>query len=834
MRRKTSFKKEKNILDRLSTNARVSLRMSGYISKQMFSKDIHPHHLFLGILFNKESLGSKALNTMGDKVDDILRSIVGDKGVELNKEVKESELKLSPQVKEIIRQGYSISNKLSHVYVGTEHLLLAILKSKDLEITKMLKEKGIVYSTFEEILFNFATYPVGILTKPDLEGKIDGEQSALSMFGRDFVKEAREGKIDPIVGREKEIQNIINVLSRRKKNNPLIVGESGVGKTAVVEALAQRIADGNVPQSLRDNKLISLDVTSIMAGSKMRGDVEEKMMAVIGEIMSSPDTILFIDEIHNILNSGIPGMPSDMVTVLKPALLQNDFRCIGATTMSEYRNYIEEDNALVRRFQPIIIEETGILETIQILRKIRPVLEAHHGIKIENSALEAAVKLSDRYVVDRFLPDKAIDLLDESCATRKLEAELESGDISGKLVELRTVQLEKEEAVKRGLMEKAMKLKEKEDGLEKEVSAWEKRKNTFKKSSEFEVGSDIVKRIVSKWTGIPISTLGTDEKSSLMNLEKALRRSVVGQKEAVSLVANAIKRARAGISDERRPWASFLFLGPTGVGKTELAKVLTSELFGDEDRLIQVDMSEMMEMHSVSKLIGSPPGYVGYKEGGQLTERIRRSPYSVILFDEVEKAHQDVLNILLQILEYGHLTDGRGRKVSFKNTIIIMTSNIGAEEISKDRILGFVADKKNQKEISDRQIENAYDSMKNELTKSLKGTLRPELINRLDDIVIFRSLTRRDAKKIVKLLLKDLNKRLKEQGIKVNVKEDLVDFIVKEGFSNEYGARPLRRMLQENVENVLANYLLQEEDSFKAVGIKELNLSVKNGVVEIQ
>ncbi|MCC7290413.1 ATP-dependent Clp protease ATP-binding subunit [bacterium] len=822
-----------NILTKLSENARQSINLAAEIAIQMFSHEIEPIHIFLGIIHNKASLGTRTLYTMGVDMGDILKYIVNDKQFEFKKDSKTRlDFNLSESTKKIIRGAYSIASKLSHVYVGTEHILLSLLKQQD-EFTLNLGKKGLDYKAFEEALFNYATYPMGILSKPDNVPSIMPEQSALSVFGRDLVKEAEAGQLDPVIGRDTEIEKIINVLSRRKKNNPIIVGEAGVGKTALIEALSQRIADGNVPQALKESRIIALDISSIMAGSKMRGDVEEKMMAIVKEVTSSSDIIVFIDEIHNILSSGIPGMPSDIVAVLKPALTRNDFRCIGATTSNEYRQYFEEDNALVRRFQPVFVEETSVLDTIQILKRIKPILETHHGVRISKEALEGSVKLSDRYVSERFLPDKAIDLLDEAAATMKLEAEAEYGGISDLLSELRTVQVEKVSAIKKDLMEEAQVLKSKEHKLKSEIDKFEKKRLEVAKSKEYEVDISTVRKVVSKWTGIPITTLGNDERSGLININKSLNRRVVGQNEAVDVVSNAIKRARTGISDEDRPWASFLFLGPTGVGKTELAKALTEELFGNEDRLVQIDMSELMEMHSVSKLIGSPPGYIGYREGGQLTEKIRQHPHSVVLFDEIEKAHNDVLNILLQILEYGHLTDGKGRRVDFKNTVVVLTSNIGAEDIRRDKVLGFVADRGESDNRTDSKTEGAYESMRDQLVKRLKETLRPELINRLDDIVIFRSLTKSDAKKIVDLLISQLNKRLKSVGFKVLIKDKVKEHLVREGFSDEYGARPLRRMLQDSVESVLANHILENPENEGDKKLKEVVLDIKNSEIYI-
>ena len=561
-----------------------------------------------------------------------------------------------------------------------------------------------------------------------------------------------------------------------------------------------------------------------MAGSRMRGDVEEKMLGIVDEVVESNNIILFIDEIHNILSSGVPGSPSEIASILKPALLRDDFRCIGATTTDEYSAYFENDNALARRFQPIMLKEPTIEESIQILKNLKPIFEAHHNINISNDAVELAVTLSDRYISDRYLPDKAIDLLDEASATKRLSVEGEYENISSLTAKLRGIQTAKKEYILRGQMEMAEKYKKNELSLLEKIKKLEIKREKSKKEKSREVNVEDIRIVVSSWTGIPLNTLGSKEKSALLRLDSRIKKLVIGQNEAVEGVVSAIKRARTGISDVSRPWASFLFLGPTGVGKTQLAKILASELFGDEDRLVQIDMSEMMEMHSVSKLIGSPPGYVGYQEGGWLTEKVRRNPHCVILFDEIEKAHPDVLNILLQILEYGHLTDGRGRRVNFKNTIVILTSNIGAEEISRDKVLGFASGKKGPKPSDSDQ---AYSSMKSELLLELRRTLRPELLNRLDDIIIFRALDTKDAKKIVELLLKELNDRLSSQGVKISLSSRLLTHIVKEGFSEEYGARPLRRVLQDLIEGSVADYLLKNGES------KDIRLDLVRGKVII-
>lgn len=827
---KNIIKTKQSVLSRLSKNARIALRNAGIVAEHFESKEISPKYLLVGILLNRESLARKAMEEMDIVTDELLNKILDGSNIDITANGgKSREIVLSQSTQDILRRAYDWSAKLSHVYVGTEHILLGILETET-ELKEKLKKQGLTSKEFRKKLGEFAVYPLGILSKPDIHpgGPEDGG-SLIENIGIDLVALAEEGRLDPVIGREEELDTLIKVLSRRNKNNPMIIGEAGVGKTVLVEGLAQRIADGKVPPSLRDMRIVLLDVASIMAGSRMRGDVEEKVMNIVSEVVEDSNTILFIDEIHNILSSGIPGSSSDIASILKPALLKDDFRCIGATTTEEYSMHIEEDNALARRFQPIRLEESTVIDTLEILKNIKVILETHHNINIEQEAIEAATKLSDRYISNRYLPDKAIDLLDEACATKRIEIEGRFQELSNLINRLRTVKNAKTKEITKGNMQNAEKLNQEEKKLEEKIEKLEEECEESKRRVDNSVNVDDVRNVVSKWTGIPLNTLGNKEKNALLKLDKTLSKEVIGQEEAVEAVSNAIKRARTGISDENRPWSSFLFLGPTGVGKSELAKVLTKELFGNEDRLIQIDMSELMEGHSVSKLIGSPPGYVGYREGGRLTEEVRRNPHSVILFDEIEKAHQDVLNLLLQILEDGHLTDGKGRTVNFKNTIVVLTSNIGAEEISKDKILGFVSSKGKKTE---KDTEDAYESMKESLLSELKNTLRPELINRLDDIVIFRALNRRDARKIVKLLVKELNERLEDQGIRVKLGRKLVTHVVNEGFSEEYGARPLRRVIQDTVENALAEYLLENEIEDEKE-IKELKLNLEDDKVVV-
>jgi len=817
---------------RLSNNAIVSLRYAGVIAEYLGEDMVSPSHIFVGILLNEDSLVSQVIEEMGITRNDLIEKVIGKGTLDITTDIsKPQEVKLSSASQEVLRKAYAWSQKLFHVYVGSEHVMMALLSNK--EILKKVEMFSLTTKSFEETLGQVARYPLGILSKPRLPKEFSEGISLIESLGVDLVEKAKKGELDPLIGREEEIKEMINILSRRKKNNPLIVGPSGVGKTVLVEGLAQRISEGRVPSSLEGCRIVSLDINGIMAGSKMRGDVEEKVMEIIREVIASKKIVLFIDEIHNVLSTGVPGGPSEIASVLKPALLQGGFRCIGATTEEEFTRSFNRDSAFSRRFQPLKLEEPSVDDTIDILKNIKPLLESHHRVKISEGAIQASVVLSDRYVTDKYLPDKAIDLIDEASASKKVGVEDEYQILPKLVREYRKIKLRKEEEVLRDNMKKAEELKKKEEKLKKKIEELKVECNKKKRSKLNEVSIDDVRKVLSKWTGIPVNTLGINERSELLQLESSLGKRVIGQKEAVEHVSSAIKRARTGISDMNRPWASFLFLGPTGVGKTELAKALTKELFGDESRLVQVDMSEMMEQHSVSKLIGSPPGYVGYQEGGRLTEAIRRQPHSIILFDEIEKAHPDVLNILLQMLEYGHLTDGKGKSVNFKNTVIILTSNIGAEEIRENKVLGFGQSGKNKR--SDKEIEGAYESMKNKLTLRLRDILRPELLNRLDDVVIFRALTRRDARKIVRLLLIELNKRLEDQGYKVFLDSKVVTKIVREGFSEEYGARPLRRVIQDRIENVIANYILEKGEKIVTKKLERMDLTInKKGKILIK
>ena len=624
----------------------------------------------------------------------------------------------------------------------------------------------------------------------------------MHQFGQDLTKKAEEGKLDPVIGRKQEIERVIEILSRRTKNNPCLIGEPGVGKTAAVEGLAQKIAAGDVPEILKDKRVVTLDISGMVAGSKYRGDFEERIKKALNEVKKAGDVILFIDEIHTIVGAGAAEGAIDAANILKPLLARGEIQLVGATTLNEYRKFIEKDAALERRFSPVTVNEPSEKDTIQILKGIRDKYEAHHNVKITDEAIEAAVKLSIRYVNDRFLPDKAIDLIDEASSRARLKTYTEPDSLKELQEEIEKTKNEKEEAVLNQKFEKAAELRDTEkalrDKFEKEQSKW-KSKNT---KSIVTITEENIAEVIANWTGIPAKKITEDENEKLKNLEKELHKRVIGQNEAVEAVSKAIRRGRVGLKDPNRPIGSFLFLGPTGVGKTELAKALAEALFGNENSMIRVDMSEFMEPHSVAKLIGAPPGYVGYDEGGQLTEKIRRRPYSVILFDEVEKAHPDVMNMLLQILEDGRLTDAQGRTVNFKNTVIIMTSNVGAKLITDKNKLGFAGG--NAEENKNQE----YETIKKEVMGELKKQFRPELINRIDDIIVFHKLEDEDIKKIIDIMLVQVQNRLSAQNIKIDIDQSVKDLIAKKGVDSNYGARPLRRAIQNMLEDKIAEAIL--------------------------
>jgi len=685
--------------------------------------------------------------------------------------------------------------------VGTEHILMALIREKEGVAFKILSDLGADFGELENGIYNVT----GENAEQGEKGaKKDAKTPKLDKFGRDLTKAAKDGELDPVIGRAQEIERITQILSRRTKNNPVLIGEPGVGKSAIAEGLAQRIADGGVPELLRDKRVVSLDLAGMIAGTKYRGEFEDRLKDVLKDLKGSGSVILFIDEIHTIVGAGAAEGAMDAASILKPALARGEIQMVGATTYDEYRKHIEKDAALERRFQPVTVGEPTIEEATEILKGLRDRYEAHHRVKITDEALKAAVELSDRYLTDRFLPDKAIDLMDEAASKVRLSLYTAPPDLKELEEKKEELRKEKDQAITHQNFERAAELRDEEKKLEKQIAEMKKEWEKDTNQREGEVTEKEIAEIVSNWTNIPLIKLTEDEAKRLLDLEDTLHHRVIGQNEACMAVAKAIRRSRAGLKDPKRPVGSFIFLGPTGVGKTELTRALAEALFGDEDSMIRLDMSEYMEKHAVSKLIGSPPGYVGFDEGGQLTEKIRRHPYSVLLLDEIEKAHPDVFNIMLQILEDGRLTDSKGRLVDFKNCVIIMTSNLGATNIEAKRIGFSVAE-------SDR----GFEQMKQGIMEELKKAFRPEFINRLDDIIVFHKLSKEHTKQIVKLMLGNVIKRLEEREIFLDYSEETVEYLAKEGFDENYGARPLRRMIQQIVEDELSEEILKGNISIK-------------------
>ena len=747
------------------------------------------------------------------------------------------------------------ARKLGYNFIGTEHLLIGILREGDCVAAKILLDLNVnIPKLYNEIIKvinegedyqgeNSSNYSDGAKRR----GKGSYNQTpTLNQFGEDLTKKAEEGKLDPVIGRKQEIERVIEILSRRTKNNPCLIGEPGVGKTAAVEGLAQKIASGDVPEVLKDKRVVTLDISGMVAGAKYRGDFEERIKKALNEVKKAGDIILFIDEIHTIVGAGAAEGAIDAANILKPLLARGEIQLVGATTLNEYRKFIEKDSALERRFSPVTVNEPSEKDTVLILKGIRDKYEAHHNVKITDEAIEAAVKLSVRYVTDRFLPDKAIDLIDEASSKARLKTYTEPDSLKELQEEIEKTKNEKEEAVLNQKFEKAAELRDIEKALrekfEKEQSKW-KNKNT---KSIVTITEENIAEVIANWTGIPAKKITEDENEKLKNLEKELHKRVIGQNEAVEAVSKAIRRSRVGLKDPKRPIGSFLFLGPTGVGKTELSKALAEVLFGDENAMIRLDMSEFMEPHSVSKLIGAPPGYVGFDDGGQLTEKIRRKPYSVILFDEIEKAHPDVMNMLLQILEDGRLTDSQGRTVNFKNTVIIMTSNLGARLITDRKQLGFAnqgatnkanenSEKvaKNSKEfeensVQDEKAKKEYEEIKKEVMAELKKELRPEFINRIDEIIVFHKLNDNDINQIIDIMLKEVVNRLKEQKYEIEFEPDVKEMIAKEGIDKNFGARPLRRTIQNLIEDKLAEEILDgklEKGKVNKITVRQLRVN---------
>ena len=791
--------------NRFTQRAKTAIDLGVESAKSFGHKIVGTEHLLLGLLKEKDGIAAKVLNKLG-VTEDILESKIVE--IEGKNDIGTSDVTLSPRSKQILELSGAFANKLKTNYIGTEHILLALAQEGEglgMRILASLNidSRDIAESIIEMMgIDNYSIEPQKS-NKSVATSENSTSSKLLDKYGRNLTECAKQDKIDPVIGRKKEIERIIQILSRRTKNNPVLIGDPGVGKTAIAEGLAIDIAEGRVPDTLKDKILYTLDMGSLLAGAKYRGDFEERIKQVIDEVIKKGNIILFIDEMHTIIGAGATGEGAiDASNILKPCLARGEIQVIGATTIDEYRKHVEKDSGLERRFQSVLIEEPTKEDTIEILKGLRDKYEAHHKVKITDESIKAAVDLSVRYITDRFLPDKAIDLIDEAASKVRLKENTPTKDIKDLEEKINNIKKEKEESVRGQNFEKAAKLRDEQRKAQEELDSV---RNSWNKSYKHAnvVDEETIAEVVGSWTGIPVSRMMEEETERLLKLEDILHERVIGQDQAIKSICTAIRRARAGLKDPNRPIGSFLFLGPTGVGKTELSKALAEAEFGDENQIVRIDMSEYMEKHSVSRLIGSPPGYVGYDEGGQLTEKVRRHPYSVVLFDEIEKAHPDVFNILLQILDDGRLTDSKGRTVDFKNTILIMTSNVGAKTIKKQKTLGFGTPDKDKKE------RDEYDKMKENIMSELKKQFRPEFLNRIDDIIVFHSLNKEDISQIVKLMCKTLVKRLDEMTIKLEMDEDAIDLIAKSGFDLEYGARPLKRSIQKELENELSELILQ-------------------------
>jgi ATP-dependent Clp protease ATP-binding subunit ClpC len=788
--------------------AEEALGLAAEAAGELGHNSVGTEHILLGLLRQRDCVASAVLIENGadeERIVAILEQLISQ---ESNVNVAEPD-SYTPRARRVLDQAAGEAVRFKAQLIGTEHILIAIIKENDSVALRLLNTIGVnIQKTYVDLLI--AMGEDSSAYKEDFQGNKQKNKknptATLDQYSRDLTKLAAEGKLDPVIGREKEIQRVIQITSRRTKNNPCLIGEPGVGKTAVVEGLALKIVEGDVPETIADKRLLTLDLSGMVAGSKYRGEFEERIKKVIAELKAAGNILLFIDELHTIIGAGGAEGAIDASNILKPSLARGEVQIIGATTLEEYRKYIEKDAALERRFQPVNVEEPSEDAAVEILKGIRPAYERHHGVRISDAALVAAVKMSERYINDRFLPDKAIDLIDEAASKTRLGVYIKPDAIKNLEDEISAMDAQKETAIKEEAYEKAGEIKKKQLKKMEKLGKLNEKWNSDKTDKRMVVGENEIADVVSDWTKIPVKKLAMEESERLMNLEKILHERVVGQDEAVTAVAKAIRRGRVGLKDPKRPIGSFLFLGPTGVGKTELSKALADAMFGSENALIRVDMSEYMEKHSVSKMIGSPPGYVGYEEGGQLSEKVRRNPYSVILFDEIEKAHPDVFNILLQVLDDGHITDSTGRKVDFKNTVIIMTSNAGAQNIISPKNLGFA---------SDNSKEHNHAVMKERVMEEVKTIFKPEFLNRIDETIVFHTLTKENIGSIIDILLESINKRIKEQmNMAIKLDDAAKNYIIDSGYDEKYGARPLKRALQSKVEDELAEKIL--EGKFKA------------------
>ena len=781
--------------ERFTERARKVLYLSQQEAKRLGHNYVGTEHLLLGLVAEGEGVAATALKSIGinlQKVRSEVEKIIGTGDAPYLGEVT-----LTPRAKRVLELALDEGRQLGHNYIGTEHIILGLIRESEGVAAQVLKNMG---ADLEKVRRQVLSQLGGAAPSPVGGGGPQATQT-LNQFGQDLTEMARIGKLDPVIGRETEIERVIQILSRRTKNNPVLIGEPGVGKTAIAAGLAQKIVRGDVPEVLKGKRVVTLDMGSLIAGTKYRGEFEERLKKIIDEVRGSGDVILFIDEMHTLVGAGAAEGAIDAANILKPALARGELQCIGATTLDEYRKYVEKDAALERRFQPIMVGEPTREGSIEILKGLRDRYEAHHRVKITDGAIRAAVYLSDRYITDRFLPDKAIDLIDEASSRVRLRATIDPPDLKDLEERVKAAQNEKEAAIQNEEFEKAARLRDEEQRLRAELE--EQRRNWQNKRGldEPEVTEEEIAQVVSSWTQIPVAKLKEEETERLLKMEEILHQRVIGQDEAISAVARAIRRARAGLKDPKRPIGSFIFLGPTGVGKTELARALAEALFGDENAMIRLDMSEYMERHTVSRLVGAPPGYVGYEEGGQLTEKVRRKPYSVVLLDEVEKAHPEVFNVLLQVMEDGRLTDGHGRTVDFRNTVVIMTSNVGANLIERAGPIGFRA-------AAEDRAEDEYQKMKERVTEELKRTFRPEFLNRVDEVIVFRPLTKEQIAAIVDLMLRAMAKQLAEKGMTIEVTPAARELLAKEGFDPNFGARPLRRAIQRMIENPLSEEIL--------------------------
>ncbi len=813
---------------KFTNRAEKAIEIANEVALELGHNYIGSEHILYGLASEGTGVASKVLSNQNITDEDILHEI--EMLIGTGEPLDESQsLGFTPRSKRIIENSFIEARKLGSEFIGTEHLLIGIMREGDSVAVRIMMDLNIdprkLYNEIVKVINEDGIDSNSARQSSDKNSGSFNSTPTLNQFGADLTKQARDGKLDPVIGRKNEIDRVTQILSRRTKNNPCLIGEPGVGKTAVVEGLAEKIVAEDVPEMLKNKRVVTLDISGMVAGAKYRGDFEERIKKCLSEVKKAGDVILFIDEIHTIVGAGSAEGAVDAANILKPLLARGEVQVIGATTLNEYRKYIEKDSALERRFSPVTVGEPTEEETIKILEGLRDKYEAHHNVKITEEAIKASVDLAIRYINDRFLPDKAIDLMDEAASRVKMRTYTMPDSLKEIEEKIASLDKEKEEAIRVQDFEKAATLRDKEneqkEKLEKEKKKWQSKnsKNVLNLTEE-----DIAE-VIASWTGIPVNKITQDENEKLKHLEETLHKRVIGQNEAVEAVSKAIRRGRVGLKDPNRPIGSFLFLGPTGVGKTELSKALAEALFGNEDAMIRVDMSEYMEPHSVAKLIGSPPGYVGYDEGGQLTEKIRRKPYSVILFDEIEKAHPDVMNMLLQILDDGRLTDAQGRTVNFKNTVIIMTSNVGARMITDKNVLGFSQDK-DEKEGQEKE----YESIKKDVMAELKKQFRPEFINRIDDIIVFHKLTNEDIGQIIEIMLKQVQNRLKEQEYNVEIDSSVKDLVAKKGIDTNYGARPLKRAIQSNIEDKIAEAILDG----KIIPHKKAKIIAQNDEITVE